>query len=100
MSFVIAEAVPVFNYLLALLGSVCFAPLAMILPAWFWIYDHSHRGSTGRHILIIYWLHWAMVLLGVYFFTAGTYATVAVIVDMHKTSKIGKKLLDWDLQSC
>ena len=32
LAFVLAQAIPVFNYLVAITGSFCFAPLALMLP--------------------------------------------------------------------
>jgi hypothetical protein len=62
LSFIIAEAIPVFNYILALAGSVCFAPMSLIFPALLWMYDlgpkHMKSGVSGKawyafHVLIL-----------------------------------------------
>ena len=47
ISFILAEAIPIFNYLIAITGSVCFAPLALMLPAYLWMHDYWSwsRGS-------------------------------------------------------
>lgn len=90
IAFIIAEGVPVFNYLLALLGSVCFAPLAIILPAWFWLFDHGSWRTGGIKQACAYWLHWAMVLLGIFFTVGGTYATIQQIVLSYRSGGIGK----------
>lgn len=90
IAFIFAEAVPVFNYLLALLGSVCFGPLAMILPGWFWLYDHNHWRKAGCGKMIIYCLHWGIVLVGVFFTTGGTYAIVQQIIISNQAGGIGK----------
>ncbi|KAF4630768.1 hypothetical protein G7Y89_g7367 [Cudoniella acicularis] len=41
LGFVLSEAVPVYNWLAALSGSLCFAPLALALPGLMWVYDHK-----------------------------------------------------------
>ncbi|KAH6684582.1 transmembrane amino acid transporter protein-domain-containing protein [Halenospora varia] len=102
LSFILAEAIPIFNYLLALTGSICFAPLALILPGWFWIHDHGawrkgeveregeseKLGKVGR--MATYWFHWVFfVLLGCFLMVAGTYATVVLIIDAYKAGTIG-----------
>lgn len=62
LAFLMAEAIPVFNYILALAGSVCFAPMSLIFPALLWMYDlgpkHIKNGLAGRtwyafHVLIL-----------------------------------------------
>lgn len=89
LSFILAEAIPIFNYLLSLTGSICFAPLALILPGLFWLHDYSdwRRGSAGKKIA--YWLHWVLVALGVFMMVAGTYATVQLIIDAYAEGTIG-----------
>lgn len=89
LSFILSQAVPVFNYLLALLGTVCLAPLAMILPGWFWLHDNSSWRKVGGWKMIVYFLHWGIVLLGFFFLTGGTYATIQVIIDSYKSGGIG-----------
>lgn len=90
MSFVLAEAIPIFNYLLALTASLCFAPLALVMPAWFWLYDHGawRMGSIGRQAR--YWAHWFIVLLGMFFLVGGTYGTVTLIIDAYAAGAIGQ----------
>ena len=86
-----AEAIPVFNYLLALTASVCFAPLAIMLPGGFWLYDHGtyRRGMTKQKLL--YWSHWMLPVLGAFFLVGGTYATVkSIIISNQGGSGIGK----------
>ncbi|RDW77408.1 hypothetical protein BP6252_05461 [Coleophoma cylindrospora] len=89
LSFILAEAIPIFNYLLSLTGSICFAPLAIILPGLFWLHDYSdwRRGSAGKKVA--YWLHWLLVVLGVFIMIAGTYATVQLIIDAYAAGTIG-----------
>ncbi|KKA17907.1 hypothetical protein T310_8149 [Rasamsonia emersonii CBS 393.64] len=89
ISFIFAEAIPIFNYLNALTGSICFAPLGMMLPGWFWLYDHSHY-REGTHLqTLYYWLHWGMILLGAFFLVGATYGVVLEINDAYANGIIG-----------
>jgi hypothetical protein len=90
LSFLLASAIPIFNYLLALVGSLCFAPLAIMLPAYFWIYDHgaARTGSLGQQAF--YWFHWVVFALGAFFLVGGTYGTCQLIRDAYATGLIGK----------
>jgi hypothetical protein len=40
LSFILAEFILIFYYLLVLTASICFAPLAIMLLGWFWLYGH------------------------------------------------------------
>lgn len=89
ISFILAEAIPIFNYLVALVGSVCFAPLAMTLPGFLWLYsnDHYRKGTFVQKT--IYMLHWGMVLLGIFFLVGATYGVIIEIIDAYASGTIG-----------
>ncbi|PKY04508.1 amino acid transporter [Aspergillus campestris IBT 28561] len=89
LAFVLASAIPIFTFLIALVGSVCFAPLAMALPGWLWLYDHGDykRGTLLQKI--IYVLHVGMVLLGLFFLVGATYGVVMQIKAAYATGQIG-----------
>ncbi|KAJ9630452.1 hypothetical protein H2203_000973 [Taxawa tesnikishii (nom. ined.)] len=89
VAFIFAEAIPIFNYLNALTGSICFAPLAMMLPGWFWLYDHGHYRTGTAVQRLVYWIHWAIIALGVFFLGGGTYGIVLEIVDAYANGTIG-----------
>jgi hypothetical protein len=89
ISFILAEAIPIFNYLVALVGSVCFAPLAMCLPGFLWLYSNSHYRQGTFVQKIIYMLHWGMVLLGLFFLVGATYGVIIEIIDAYATGTIG-----------
>ncbi|KAJ8081861.1 hypothetical protein PM082_007707 [Marasmius tenuissimus] len=88
ISFVLASAIPIFTYFISLCGSLCFAPLAIILPAWFWMYDHYHyrKGSAGQQIK--YAMHAALIVLGTFICVGGTYGVVQQIVNAFRTGVI------------
>lgn len=90
ISFVLAEAIPIFNYLLALTGSICFAPLAISLPGWLWMYDHGlyRKGSVWQQAF--YWFHAFIILLGLFFLVGGTYGVVLEIKEAYAGGLIGK----------
>lgn len=72
LSFIIAEAVPILNYLLGLAGSLCFAPFSLVFPAMLWLYDFKYyrNGKTGQRAL--YGMHVAIVIIGLFMVVAGT----------------------------
>ena len=93
VSFILAEAIPIFNYLIAITGSVCFAPLAIMLPGYLWIHDHKDwaRGSILQQI--VFGLHILMILLGTFLLIGGTYGIVEEIIAAYHDGLIGKCVL-------
>jgi hypothetical protein len=91
ISFILAEAIPIFNYLIALTGSVCFAPLAISLPGWLWVYDHMHwrRGSAMQQV--VFWLHAFLIPLGAFICVGGTYGVIKEIIAAYADGQIGKE---------
>ncbi|RDW67535.1 hypothetical protein BP6252_08931 [Coleophoma cylindrospora] len=89
LGFVLSEAVPVYNWLAALSGSLCFAPLALTLPGLLWIYDHKPwiKGSLPQQLM--YWCHWGLAALGVFLMVGGTYATAERIKSAYATGSLG-----------
>jgi hypothetical protein len=88
VGFLLASGIPIFNYLLALAGSLTFAPLALGLPGYLWIFDHQHyrRGTVVQ--IITYWLHWAMILLAAFLTVGGTYGVIQQIIDAYANGEI------------
>ena len=90
ISFILAEAIPIFNYLLSLTGSLCFAPIAISLPGWLWMHDHKSWAQGSASQRGAYWFHFFLIPLGAFICVAGTYGVVEEILDAYKTGLIGK----------
>uniref|UniRef100_L2FDE2 Amino acid transporter n=1 Tax=Colletotrichum fructicola (strain Nara gc5) TaxID=1213859 RepID=L2FDE2_COLFN len=90
LAFIVAEAVPILNYLLGLAGAICFAPFSLVFPALLWMQDFSsykrgsmkQKGAYGFHILI--------VLVGLFMVIAGTYSVAVSIKDAYASGLITK----------
>ena len=89
VSFLLATGIPIFNFLVALCGSLTFAPLALGFPAYLWIHDHQHYLNGGKWRIAIYLLHWFMILLSAFLTVGGTYGVVRSIVDAYANGDIG-----------
>ncbi|KXS96035.1 hypothetical protein AC578_2276 [Pseudocercospora eumusae] len=89
LAFILAEAIPIFNYLIALTGSLCFAPLAISLPGWLWLYDHRDwmKGSLLQQAT--FWFHALLIPLGLFFLVGGTYGVIKEIVAAYADGLIG-----------
>lgn len=90
ISFILAEAIPIFNYLLALTGSICFAPLAIMLPGWLWLHDHKAWVKGSARQQLAYWCHVLLIPLGAFFCVGGTYGVIESILTAYATGQIGK----------
>ncbi|EME48687.1 hypothetical protein DOTSEDRAFT_57995 [Dothistroma septosporum NZE10] len=89
LSFILAQAIPIFNYLIALTGSLCFAPITIALPGWLWLHDHmSYRRGTAWQ-QIAFWFHVLLIPLGLFFLVAGTYGVIEQIVQAYADGLIG-----------
>lgn len=87
MGFIIAEAVPILNYLLGLAGSLCFAPFSLMFPALLWMYDFKtyRRGPASQKTC--FYSHALLVILGAFMVVAGTsvfYSLILVSADSHR----------------
>lgn len=90
VGFLLGSGIPIFNYLLALAGSLTFAPLALGLPGYLWVYDHPHWRAPGssRTQKLAYSLNWLMILLAVFLTIGGTYGVIQEILDAYASGAI------------
>ncbi|KAJ9150650.1 Amino acid transporter [Pleurostoma richardsiae] len=90
ISFIIAEAVPILNYLLGLAGSLCFAPFSLVFPAMLWMYDFKGYRSGSAPQKAAYGMHIFIVLVGLFMVVGGTYGTAVSIRDAYRSGLISK----------
>ncbi|OTB08997.1 hypothetical protein M426DRAFT_50894 [Hypoxylon sp. CI-4A] len=89
VAFILAESIAIFNYLLSLVGSVCFAPMAISIPGVLWLYDFWHYRSGSPWQRVLYYFHWFLIILGVFMAVGGTYSTVLAIRGAYASGLIG-----------
>ncbi|PKY06335.1 hypothetical protein P168DRAFT_264929 [Aspergillus campestris IBT 28561] len=91
IAFVLSCAIPIFTYVLALVGSLCFAPLSISLPGWLWLWSHgNYRRGWGVRQTIIWGLHVVQVLLGLFMMVGGTYGVIVQILGAYNSGRIDK----------
>jgi hypothetical protein len=88
VGFLLASGIPIFNYLLALAGSLTFAPLALGLPGYLWVFDHQHFRTGTVLQRIAYWMHWLMILLAAFLTVGGTYGVIQQIITAYANGEI------------
>ncbi|KAH0040861.1 amino acid transporter, partial [Aureobasidium melanogenum] len=74
IAYIVAEAVPILNYLLALASALCFAPFSLVFPALLWMNDYRSLRSGTAAQKLKYGLHALIVVLGAFMVVGGTYA--------------------------
>lgn len=88
VSFLLASGIPIFNYLLALAGSLTFAPLALGLPGYLWIFDHQHYRTASAWKMIVYYLHWVLIGIAAFMTVGGTYGVIQQVIDAYANGEI------------
>lgn len=72
LAFILAEAIPVFNYILSLEASLFFAPMSLLFPACFWMYEYKqYRGGTVMQKLA-YSAHILLAVIACFLIVGGT----------------------------
>ncbi|EGY19245.1 hypothetical protein VD0004_g1875 [Verticillium dahliae] len=89
VSFLLASGIPIFNYLLALAGSLTFSPLALGLPGYLWVHDHQHYRQGRWWQALVYYLNCLMIALAAFLTIGGTYGVVQNIIDAYASGEIG-----------
>jgi hypothetical protein len=69
---------------------VCFAPLALMLPGWLWLYDHNQWRKQGVIKMTVWAGHWLMILIGGLFCIGGTYGVAKEIQAAYNEGLVGK----------
>ncbi|KAL8389040.1 hypothetical protein RB595_008836 [Gaeumannomyces hyphopodioides] len=88
VGFVVAEAVPILNYLLGIAAALGLAPFSLMYPAMLWWhdYDGSNSRSAVRNIKMA--SHVFIFLFGLFMLVAGTYSVATVIKDAFASGEI------------
>ncbi|KAI1380737.1 amino acid transporter [Hypoxylon crocopeplum] len=89
VAFILAESIAIFNYLISLVGSICFAPMAISIPGVLWLFDFGHYRTGSIWQRLQYSFHWFLVVLGLFITVGGTYSTILSIKDAYATGLIG-----------
>ncbi|KAH7006674.1 transmembrane amino acid transporter protein-domain-containing protein [Fusarium venenatum] len=89
-AFIVAEAIPIMNYLLGLAGAICVAPFSLVFPALLWMHDFK-RYKTGTTLQKVkYGFHILIIIFGLYMLVAGVYSVGVLIKEAFDTAAIAK----------
>ncbi|KAH8892407.1 putative amino acid transporter [Thozetella sp. PMI_491] len=89
IAFILAESIAIFSYLLALAGSLCFAPMALIIPGFLYLYDYKGYRSGTVLQKAKWYAHCFVPLLGAFITVGGTYAAAKSIQGAYASGTVG-----------
>lgn len=72
LAFILAEAIPVFNYILSLEASLFFVPMSLLFPACFWMYEFKHYRIGTLKQKLAYSAHVLLAAIAVFMLIGGT----------------------------
>lgn len=78
-AFLVAEAVPILNYLLGIAAAICFAPFSLVFPGLLYLHDYKGYRSGTMMQKIKYTLHVLIILLGCYLIVSGMCVSVSIL---------------------
>ncbi|KAK0388790.1 hypothetical protein NLU13_5033 [Sarocladium strictum] len=89
-AFIVAEAVPILNYLLGLAAALCAAPFSLIFPCLLWMSDFKgyRSGTMGQKLQ--YAFHVVIVLIGSFMVVGSAYAVAVAIKMAFQTGMIAR----------
>lgn len=90
LSFLIAEAVPFFNYILGFIGSICCAPTCLVIPAFMGLYLRKGDYTSSKRVMALCAVHCITIVGGTFMAIAGTYTTIESIIDAYATGTVAK----------
>ncbi|KEF54366.1 uncharacterized protein A1O9_09532 [Exophiala aquamarina CBS 119918] len=88
LSFLLAEAIPFFNYILGFIGSICCSPTCLVIPAIMGLYMHRDSYRSNKRIMALCAFHCIVVVGGSFMAIAGTYTTIQSIVDAYAVNGV------------
>ncbi|KAI1341320.1 transmembrane amino acid transporter protein-domain-containing protein [Xylariaceae sp. FL0016] len=89
IAFILAESVAIFSYIISLAGSICFAPMALVVPGFLYLHDSTSYANGTWKERLLYVLHIGIIILGVFLTIGGTYATILSIKEAYASGEIG-----------
>lgn len=88
LGWVICEAIPFYGSLVSIIGSLGFGPLGICLPVVMWFCMHPDYRKGGLQEKLLWWLHLAILAVGIFVTIGGTYANVVVIIGQFRDGAV------------
>ncbi|ETS86274.1 hypothetical protein PFICI_00102 [Pestalotiopsis fici W106-1] len=88
IGWLICEAIPFYGSLVSLIGSLGFGPLGICLPAIMWFCMHPQYRAGTLRMKVMWWLHVAIFVMGLFVTIGGTFANVVVIIEQFREGAV------------
>lgn len=85
----LCEAIPFYGSLISFIGALGFGYLGVCVPAILWIVLNKGARQGPAHMVVLWYLHVLIFLIGLLITIGGTYANVVMIIDQYKTGQVG-----------
>ncbi|WVR08411.1 hypothetical protein IAU60_005466 [Kwoniella sp. DSM 27419] len=90
IAFIIAEAIPFFSALIGVVGSIAYAPLAIIVPMTCWLHDFGHYRKGGLKQKAMWSFHVLFIGIGLFMTVGGTYTMIQNIIDSYAAGAVDR----------
>ncbi|KAI1848471.1 hypothetical protein JX265_008747 [Neoarthrinium moseri] len=88
VGWLICEAIPFYGSLVSIIGSLGFGPLGICLPAVMWFCMHPEYRRGDLKLQAMWWLHVAILCMGIFVTIGGTLANVVVIIGQFRDGSV------------
>ncbi|OCT47761.1 hypothetical protein CLCR_03500 [Cladophialophora carrionii] len=89
LGWILCEAIPFYGSLVSLIGALGFGYLGVCIPAVLWCVLHRDARKGSPLMVVLFYTHVAIFLLGLLITVGGTYANVVSIIDQYRTGQVG-----------
>jgi hypothetical protein len=89
LGWILCEAIPFYGSLVSLIGALGFGYLGVCIPAVLWCVLHRDARKGSPVMVVLFYTHVAIFLLGMLITIGGTYANVVSIIDQYRAGQVG-----------
>ncbi|KAJ5289207.1 hypothetical protein N7478_002237 [Penicillium angulare] len=87
--FILANAIPVFNSIIAVSSALFVAWFSFGFPGAFWLHLNWKEQFSSKRMIFLAFLSWGLVIMGALLNTAGMYASIDSLIDLFNNPDSG-----------
>ncbi|OQV05494.1 hypothetical protein CLAIMM_10221 [Cladophialophora immunda] len=89
LGWILCEAIPFYGSLVSLIGALGFGYLGVCIPAVLWFVLNEGARKRSATMMVLWYAHIGIFVLGLLITVGGTYANVVSIIDQYRTGQVG-----------